>query len=460
MTVRSRRLYLLCLAVLLLALALAGAGTASAGSGGQYLMQAYAWAHGSVTPQGPIWCAAGSQPTFYFTPDPGYYVDEVVVDGAPVAMTSYNAYTFAPLTGPHELRVSFDHYWFVITPGVMGGHYAHGWVFPNTPQIYAGGSRPTFRFFPERGYYAAYLRVDGWWVGITEPNEYTFPPLTSDHWFAVGFAPTPGPQPVPSYVISTVVAGGQGSVSPPGPVMAPKSTTPTFYFLPRTGWHVATVTVDGVPVSMTGANSYTFPPVLGPHALAVTFAEDMLTITSSVTGGHGTISPAGATQVAWGSTPTFTFAPDPGYQVGQILVDGAAVTQSSPNAYTFAVVVANHTISVSFAESAPAPSPGPIAGAMTVRTPYSAHVKQGRVASLKYEVDQAVLHGTGDVTVVVTDQAGNVRKTLYRYGIALNELQSARFVCNFARGVYTFKVTAISNGAPVSNTASNTLTVR
>ena len=460
MTVRSRRLFLLCVALLLLTAALGLAGTASAGGAGQYVLQAYAWSHGSVSPQGPQWFAAGSTPTFVFYPDTGYYVDEVVVDGVPVAMTGYNEYTFAPLTGPHELRVSFDNYWYVITPGLIGGQHARGWVFPNTPQLYAGGTRPTFRFFPDKGYYAAYLRVDGWWTAITEPNAYTFPPLGSDHWFEVGFAPLPGPQPVPSYVISTVVAGGQGSISPPGPVTASKSTTPTFYFLPRTGWHVATVTVDGAPVTMTGTNSYTFPPVLGPHTLAVTFAEDMLTITSSVTGGHGTISPSGATQVAWGSTPTFTFTPDAGYKVGQILVDGAAVTQSSPNAYTFSVVVASHTISVSFVESAPAPAPGPLAGAMTVRTPYSAHVKKGRVASLKYEVDQAVLDGTGDVTVVVTDQAGNVRKTLYRYGIALNELQSARFVCNFAKGVYTFKVTAIENGASVSNTASNTLTVR
>ena len=422
----------------------------------EYQVHAFAGPHGDVSPWGD-WYPWGSEPTFTFTPELGYHVERVTVDGRPVLMTGYNEYTFAPIWGPHELRVWFAIDMFVITPRVFGGMHGHGTVFPATPQLYPWGSRPTFTFWPEKGYYAVSLVIDWSASSFTRPNQYTFAPLTADHELAVGFAPVPGPQPQPSYVITTTVAGGQGSISPPGPLSVSRNSTPTFYFVPRTGWHVASVTVDGAPVSMTGVNSYTFPRVTGPHALAVTFAEDAFTITASVTGGHGTISPSGATPVAFGSTPTFTFAPDPGYKVGQILVDGVAVTPSAPNAYTFAVVVADHTISVSFTESGP---PGPMPGGITVRTPRSASVKQGKVASLKYRVEQAVLEGTADVTVVVTDQAGNVRKTLYRYGVSLNQVHSARFVCNFARGVYTFKVTAISNGQPVSNTASNTLTVR
>ena len=72
------------------------------------------------------------------------------------------------------------------------------------------------------------------------------------------------------------------------------------------------------------------------------------TVTPSVSGGNGAVSPADAQVVAIGATPAFTFTPDEGYAVEKVLVDGAAVTMTGTNAYTFAPVYADHTISVSF----------------------------------------------------------------------------------------------------------------
>jgi hypothetical protein len=72
------------------------------------------------------------------------------------------------------------------------------------------------------------------------------------------------------------------------------------------------------------------------------------TVTASVSGSGGFISPAGAQAVAFGSTPAFTFAPDSGYAVDTVLVDGVGVTPTGANTYTFAPVYADHTISVSF----------------------------------------------------------------------------------------------------------------
>ena len=50
------------------------------------------------------------------------------------------------------------------------------------------------------------------------------------------------------------------------------------------------------------------------------------TVTPSVSGGNGAISPADAQVVTIGGTPAFTFTPDEGYAVEQVLVDGVAVT--------------------------------------------------------------------------------------------------------------------------------------
>jgi hypothetical protein len=74
------------------------------------------------------------------------------------------------------------------------------------------------------------------------------------------------------------------------------------------------------------------------------------TINASVSGGNGTISPAGATAVVYGTSQTFTFAASDGYHLGTLTVDGSPV--SSPGAtYTFSNVSAPHSIVVTFAKN-------------------------------------------------------------------------------------------------------------
>jgi hypothetical protein len=71
-------------------------------------------------------------------------------------------------------------------------------------------------------------------------------------------------------------------------------------------------------------------------------------ITSTVGGGNGSISPAGAVAVNNGLDQTFIFTPADKYTIGTITVDGVPVPQRAP-AYTFKSVAANHSISVTFA---------------------------------------------------------------------------------------------------------------
>ena len=411
--------------------------------------------HGAVSPRGFQSFYAGDTPTYYFMPDYGYHTEEVRVDGRCVRFTSYrdDFFTFPPVYENHKLSVEFEANTYVITP--QAG--PHGFVWPNTPQLVRYGSTPTFRFAPEPGYYASRITVDGYPVAGDAHNQYTFPPVMCDHYLRVFFTLVPGPAPLPTYVISPFVGGGMGSISPPTPQTVYKGATPTFLFAPLTGWHVAAVAVDGIPVTMTATDRYTFPSVQGNHALTVTFAQDTFTITASVTGTGGAINPSGAQTVAFGATPTFTFIPDAGYAVDTITVDGAVVSMSAPNAYTFSLVATNHTIAVSFKSIG---GGGPPAGGVTVKAPYSASVKKGHTASLKYSVNQAVLGATADVTITIKNQAGAVVNTQIRTGVTLNTTHSCKVRCHFSRGTYTFTVSAVMASGPAASTASNTLTVR
>lgn len=72
------------------------------------------------------------------------------------------------------------------------------------------------------------------------------------------------------------------------------------------------------------------------------------TITPSVTGGNGTITPNTAQTVLQNGSSAFTMAPNSGYRVFDVLVDGGRLA-APVTSYTFSTVTANHTIAVSYA---------------------------------------------------------------------------------------------------------------
>ncbi len=75
-------------------------------------------------------------------------------------------------------------------------------------------------------------------------------------------------------------------------------------------------------------------------------------------GSGGSVSPSGVVTVEDGASASFTITPDSGYETGQVLVDGEAVSIGA--AYTFSNVTTDHTIYVVFQASA-TPSPTPTA---------------------------------------------------------------------------------------------------
>jgi hypothetical protein len=74
------------------------------------------------------------------------------------------------------------------------------------------------------------------------------------------------------------------------------------------------------------------------------------TITASA-GAGGSISPLGSIAVPDGSSQTFTFTPSSGYHITDVVVDSSS--QGAVPSYTFTNVLADHTISVTFAVDVP-----------------------------------------------------------------------------------------------------------
>ena len=293
-----------------------------------------AGARGSISPATVQTIESGaSSAVFAITPNAGYHVADVLVDGASVgAVTSYQ---FTNVTADHTISALFAADTFTITPGAG----ANGSISPATAQAVTSGSNAAFSMTPAGGYHVADVLVDGASVGAV--TSYTFTNVTANHTIAVTFAANP----VVTYTI-TANADANGAIAPNGAQVVNSGANVTFTITPAAGFYIAGVVVDGV--SAGAVSSYTFTNVVADHTIAATFEADPpapFTITASA-GANGSIAPSGAQTVTSGSNASFTMTPASGYHVADVLVDGASV--GAVGTYTFTNVAANHTISVSF----------------------------------------------------------------------------------------------------------------
>ncbi len=140
----------------------------------------------------------------------------------------------------------------------------------------------------------------------------------------------------------TIVSSAGGSVSP-GTLVVPYGGNQSFSITPNPGYDLVSLTVDGVGVPPS--TSYDFTNVTASHTLSATFAIRTYAITAT-SGARGAISPSGNQTVAHGSSITFTFTPQAGYRVADVVVDGSSI--GTPASHTFSNVSAPHTIVVSF----------------------------------------------------------------------------------------------------------------
>jgi N-acetylneuraminic acid mutarotase len=138
--------------------------------------------HGSLTPALPQTVTYGSSLSFNLTPDTGYSVADVVVDGA--SLGKLESYRFDQITASHTISATFALRTFTITP--TAGE--HGSLTPALPQTVTYGSSITFDITPDSGYSVADVEVDGASVGKLE--SYSFALITASHTISAAFAST------------------------------------------------------------------------------------------------------------------------------------------------------------------------------------------------------------------------------------------------------------------------------
>ncbi len=161
----------------------------------------------------------------------------------------------------------------------------------------------------------------------------------------------------PYFLTVNTVGNGSVAKSPDQPSYAP-NTVVQLTATGDPGWHFVSWSGDA-----TGnTNPYNLT-MNSDKTVTATFEIDVLSIFASA-GPGGTIVPSGTVPVTYGSSQSFTIAPNACYMISDVLVDGGSV--GAVASYTFTNVTTNHTIASSFVQIPVAAVTGLVANQLTV----------------------------------------------------------------------------------------------
>ncbi|WP_076003465.1 InlB B-repeat-containing protein [Dehalogenimonas formicexedens] len=296
-----------------------------------FTITASAGANGAIDPSGAVAVASGGSQVFNITAGAGFHVMDVLVDGGSIGPAV--SYTFTDVIADHTIEASFAPdvtQNFTITASAG----ANGTIDPPGAITVVSGGSQTFNINPGTGFHVLDVLVDDISAGAV--TSYTFTNLTANHTIAASFT-------ADSYTL-TYTAGPGGTVSGITSQMVNygESGTPVAA-VPGTGYHFVTWSDGILTDSRTDAN------VVADISVSASFAPDVapkLTITPTA-GAGGTINPSAAVTVTPGGSQVFAITADAGYYILDVLVDGVSIGAMA--SYIFTNVVADHTITASFA---------------------------------------------------------------------------------------------------------------
>ncbi len=219
------------------------------------VITASAGPNGSISPSGGVIVPSGDDQTFYITPNSGYHVVDVVVDG--VSIGAVSDYTFFTVVESHTISATFGLNTTLRTISASAGF--NGSIDPiGNINVYQGSSR-LFTITADPGHHIADVLVNGSSVGPV--SSYLFSNVMSNQTIHASFA-------IDTFVIDAS-AGPNGSISPSGPTVVEYGGMETFTITPDEGYHIDEVFVDGE--SIGPVESYTFVGIVEGHTISASF---------------------------------------------------------------------------------------------------------------------------------------------------------------------------------------------
>jgi hypothetical protein len=238
-----------------------------------YTITSSAGSNGSISPVGANSVNHGGNRGYTITPDSGYHVADVLVDG--VSVGAVTTYTFSNVTTGHTISATFAPDTFTITASAG----SNGSISPSGSTTVNYNTSQSYTITPSGGFHVLDVLVDG--VSVGAVTSYTFNNVNANHTISATFDND-------TYSIFASANAG-GSITPSGSTVVISGANQAYTIAASTGYHLVDVLVDSVSVG--AVTSYTFNNVTANHTIAATFAIDTFTIVASA-GANGTISPS------------------------------------------------------------------------------------------------------------------------------------------------------------------------
>ncbi|MCB9497668.1 MAG: S8 family serine peptidase [Fibrobacteria bacterium] len=307
-----------------------------------FQLTASAGVGGTISPSGEVSVVAGSNQTFVMTPDLGYRVSAVLVDGISVGAPS--SYTLSNVQANHTVVAQFAPNPPTELCEVKGIPTATGWVVRNAWNDAANGSGVRAAPDAMEIIHRQWGKTDLWVIGNADR-----------------FSLVAGKEYTLSFEIRNSAAGAfQGlswgwatGLNWDSPILQGTAATVSGSF-PSSGYR----TVE-IPFTAAATGSFALALRLAwtsqPGAEFHGFVKNIkvcepsttpsYTITASA-GVGGTITPSGEITVIEGGSASFEVAASSGYTILDVTVDG--VSQGAVSTVSLTNIVANHTVSATF----------------------------------------------------------------------------------------------------------------
>jgi len=289
-----------------------------------FTIEATSGPYGSIIPEGNIAVEPFNFQFFEFTPDHGFRVASVEIDGE--NMGAMNQYYFENIDKNHTIDVQFEPA-RIFVQAVAGNH---GSLYPSGAVVVAEGGYQEFQIQADPGYTIQNIRVDDQNLGKLE--NYVFENLTASHTIEATFEPM---------LVIEAKALENGSISPTGQIFVPRGDDQTIMITPDEGYVIDTLVIDGTMIAPK--NIHVFWNVTTSHTLLASFRQFQLTATADE---NGAITPSGQMQVNKGHDQTFDIIPDDGYAISDVFVD--QVSQGAVDQFTFWDIQSDHDIHAIF----------------------------------------------------------------------------------------------------------------
>ncbi len=144
---------------------------------------------GTISPSGTIGTTYGGNQPFQITPNSGYKITGVYVDGTNIGAVS--SYTFQDITSDHSITACFWN-----GPIITATYSGKGTLSPSGLVPVASGHDQPFDLLPEFGQYIVELSVDGTpqpgYAGLQQDTLYDFKNVTGNHTIQVTFSSLAG----------------------------------------------------------------------------------------------------------------------------------------------------------------------------------------------------------------------------------------------------------------------------